>query len=650
MCGIAGIVDVAPRPETRRAVERMTDALARRGPDATGIRDCGGAVLGHRRLAIVDVAGGLQPMHDPDDDVTLVANAEIYNHAELRRELEGRGFAFRTRSDCEAILHGYRAWGAGVAERLYGMFAFAIWDGRRRSLLLARDRLGQKPLYWAEVGGRFLFASEVKAILAALETTPAVEPRALARYLALDFVPTPWCIFEGVHKLPAAHALERPAGADARLSAYWELPVPTADAPPLAEAIDRIRGLFETAVTRRLMSDVPVGLLLSGGLDSTLVGAALRRLGARLETFSLGFDEPGFDESEAARSVAGWLGTPHHEARFDARSLHAALPDVIEWLDEPFADPSLLAVHTLSALTSRHVKVALGGDGADELFAGYDVFLAAKLDAATRAAGRLRRWGLEALAHVLPVRERHFSLDLRVRQLARGFTYDEAARPAAYIVGVSEDEIGALLGRMPCDDVLEEARAAAAPLRSGALDVALRQYARFFLESDVLCKVDRAGMAHGLEIRSPYLDHELAGYAASLPGALKLPGWTRKSLLRRALAGDIPRAVLRRPKQGFSVPIVRWINGELRAWFDEILLDPSGYTDGLIQRRAVERLLARHRRGEANLRKPIWNLTMLMLWKSRWLRRVTGANGAQETSGGQSQSSSARSTGLATSA
>ena len=339
MCGIAGIVEVDPRPETRLAIERMTDALARRGPDGTGIRDCGGAVLGHRRLAIVDLAAGQQPMHDPDDDVTLVANAEIYNHAELRRELEGRGFTFRTRSDCEAILHGYRAWGAGVAERLYGMFAFAIWDGRRRSLLLARDRLGQKPLYWAEVGGRFLFASEVKAILAALDATPSVDPRALARYLALDFVPTPWCIFEGIHKLPAAHSLERRAGADARLSAYWELPVPTLHAPPFAEAIHRTRELFDTAVARRLMSDVPIGVLLSGGLDSTLVGAALRRLGARLETFSLGFDEPGFDESDAARSVADWLGTPHHEARFDVRSLRTALPEVIEWLDGPFADP-----------------------------------------------------------------------------------------------------------------------------------------------------------------------------------------------------------------------------------------------------------------------------------------------------------------------
>ena len=621
MCGIAGIVDAAPTPETRLAVERMTDVLVRRGPDAGAIRDCGGAILGHRRLAIVDLAGGAQPMHDPVDDVTLVANAEIYNHAELRRELEGRGFVFRTRSDCEVILHGYRAWGAGVAERLYGMFAFAIWDGRRRSLLLARDRLGQKPLYYARSGGRLLFASEVKAILAALDATPSVEPRALARYLALDFVPTPWCIFEGIRKLPAAHVLEQRAGAEGQPSAYWELPVPSAEAPPPAEVAESIRTRFETAVARRLMSDVPVGLLLSGGLDSTLIGATLRRLGARLETFSLGFDEPEFDESDAARSIARWLDTRHHERRFDVRALHGGLPDVIEWLDEPFADPSILAVHALSAVTREHVKVAISGDGADELFAGYDVFLAAKLDAWTRAAGRLRSWGLEALAQVLPVRERHFSLDFRLRQLARGLRYDEVARPTAYTLDLSEPEIGALLGGMPCDDVLAEARAAAAPLASGPLDIALRQYARFFLESDILFKVDRAGMAHGLEIRSPYLDHELAGYVAALPGALKLPGWTRKALLRHVLADGIPPAVLARRKQGFSVPIVRWINGELRAWFDEVLLDPSGYRDGLLERRAVVDLLARHRRGEANLRKPIWNLTMLMLWKARWLRR-----------------------------
>jgi len=275
-------------------------------------------------------------------------------------------------------------------------------------------------------------------------------------------------------------------------------------------------------------------------------------------------------------------------------------------------------VHALSAFTCRHVKVAIGGDGADELFGGYNVFLAAKLDDWTRAAGRLRRWGLEALARLLPVRERHFSLDFLAHHLARGFTHDTAERPMAYTLNASVAEVYELLGEAPQDNLLAEARAAGAPLRGGALDLAFRQYARFFLESDILFKLDRAGMAHGLEIRSPFLDHELAAYAASLPGAVKLRGLVRKSLLRNVLGMDIPRGVLARWKQGFSVPIVRWINGEMRDWFDEVLLDPSGYADGFLERRAVERLLLRHRRREANLRKPIWNLTMLMLWKARW--------------------------------
>ncbi len=621
MCGIAGIVDPTPQPDARLAVERMAAALARRGPDGDGLLDCGFAVLGHRRLAIVDVEGGLQPMSAPDDDVALVANAEIYNHAELRCELEARGFRFRTRCDVEAILHGYRAWGAGVVERLHGMFAFAIWDGRRRSLLLARDRLGQKPLYYAHEGSRLLFASEPKAILAALGTTPRIEPRALARYLAFDFVPSPWCIFEGIAKLPAAHRLELCAGSEPRLSAYWELPVPSSHAPSFDDAAHHVRRLFEQAVQRRLMSDVPIGLMLSGGFDSTVVGTALRRLGARFETFSLGFDDAEFDESAPARAVADFLGTKHHEAHFSVRALHAALPEIIEWLDEPFADPSLLAVHVLSAFTRQRVKVVLGGDGADELFAGYHVFLAAKLDGWTRLAGSLRQWGLGTMARLSHVREEHFSLDLRLRQFAQGLAHEDLERPTAYTLNGSAADIAELLGKPSPDNVLTEARAAAAPLRRGALDLALRQYARFFLESDILFKLDRAGMAHGLEIRSPFLDHELAGYAASLPATLKLSGLTRKSLLRRALGADIPPAVLARRKQGFSVPIVRWINGELRGWFDEVLLDPAGYADGLIERRAVERLLARHRRGEANLRKPIWNLAMLMLWKEHWLRR-----------------------------
>lgn len=626
MCGIAGIVDSTEQPEARGTVERMTAALARRGPDGNGVLDCGCAVLGHRRLAIVDLAGGAQPMRSSEDDVAMIANAEIYNHAELRRELAGYGFHCRTSSDVEVILHGYRAWGAGVTERLDGMFAFAIWDGRRQSLLLARDRLGQKPIYYMRQGGRFLFASEPKAILAALDTAPSIEPRALARYLALDFVPTPWCIFEGIHKLPAAHRLEVQAGGEPQIVPYWQLPLPSAPPGSIDEVTERVQTLFERAVEQRLMSDVPVGLLLSGGLDSTLVGAALRRLGVQLETFSLGFEEADFDESGPARSVASWLGTRHHEERFGVRALHSALPDIMEWLDEPFADPSLLAVHVLSAFTREHVKVALGGDGADELFAGYDVFLAAKLDDWTRPAGRLRRWGLNTLARLLPVQERHFGLDFRLRQFARGLAYDDAARPTAYTLDLDEVELGQLLGAARPDDVLGEARAAAAPLRAGALDVALRQYARFFLESDILFKVDRAGMAHGLEIRSPFLDHRLAGYAASLPGRLKLRGLQRKSLLRGALGRDVPRRVLKRPKQGFSLPIVRWINGELRGWFDDVLLDPSGYADGLLERRAVEGLLARHRRGEANLRKPIWNLAMLMLWKARWLQPGSAEN------------------------
>lgn len=620
MCGIAGIVDSTARPDARLAVERMTAALARRGPDGDGVLDSGAAVLGHRRLAIVDLAGGAQPMSVAEDDLVLVANAEIYNHVELRRDLETRGFRFRTDSDVEAILQGYRAWGAGVVERLDGMFAFAIWDGRRQSLLIARDRLGQKPIYYTrQEGGRFLFASEPKAILAALGTIPRIEPRALARYLALDFVPTPWCIFEGIHKLPAAHQLEIRAGGEPQIAPYWELPLPTPHRGPIHDVAKRIRVLFEGAVQQRLMSDVPIGLLLSGGLDSTLVGAALRRGGVQLETFSLGFDEADFDESAAARDTASWLGTRHREARFGVRALHAALPEIIEWLDEPFADPSLLAVHVLSAFTCQHVKVALSGDGADELFAGYDVFLAAKLDDWTRPAGSLRRWGLETLARLLPVREEHFSPDFRLRQFARGLSHDDATRPMAYTLNVTDRELSDLLGGLPHGDVLAEARVAAAPLSRGALDLALRQYVRFFLESDILFKLDRAGMAHGLEIRSPFLDHRLAGYVASLPGTLKLRGLTRKSLLRSTLGADIPRSVLTRPKQGFSLPIVRWINGELRGWFDEVLLDRSGYGDGLLERSAVERLLTRHRRGEANLRKPLWNLAMLMLWKARWL-------------------------------
>lgn len=618
MCGIAGILAFDDRALDPALAQRMATTLARRGPDGLATHVEPGLCLSHSRLAIVDVAGGTQPMCS-DDGVVLVANAEIYNQRELRSALEHRGYAFRTHCDVETILHGYRAWGDAVVERLHGMFAFAIWDRPRRRLLLARDRLGQKPLYTLRDGGRFLFASEPKAILAALDTRPGLDPEALARYLLLDFVPTPRAIFRGMHKLPAAHVLTlEPGSTDAAPRRYWRLPLAAPDAPPLAAAMAGVVERFDRAVERRLMSDVPVGLLLSGGLDSALVGASLDRAGVRLSSFSLGFDHPEFDESAAARATARWLGTEHHQRSFDVDAFHAALPDVLSYLDEPFADPSLLAVHALSAYTARHVKVVLGGDGADELFGGYDVFVAAQLNRWTAPLAPLRRRAVQLASRKLAAREHHFSMDFRVAQYARALDQPATLRGLSYTLDLDLDEI-ARLAPVTRDvvDPLSEVRDAAEPA-TDELGASLRAYEQLFLESDILTKIDRAGMAHGLEIRSPFLDHELVEYVAALPATYKVRGLSGKWLLKRALGPRLPRAIARRGKRGFSLPIVKWVNGALRGFFDEVLLDPASWNDGLVDRAEVERLLQLHRSGRRNLRKPLWNLTMLALWKSAW--------------------------------
>lgn len=611
MCGICGLVNLDGAPAAPAMVAAMSDRLVHRGPDGSGAHVAGEAALGHRRLAIVDIDGGAQPM--VAGDVALVANAEIFNHLALRRELEGRGHRFTTRCDTEAILHGYREWGPSVVERLEGMFAFAVWDASRRRLLLARDRFGQKPLYYARDGERLLFASEAKSILAARAEPPAVEPEAMSRYLLLDYLPSPWSIYRGVSRLPAAHVLVAEAGA-LRIEPYWRLP-PVDRAADVDRACRDVREAFADAVRKRLMSDQPVGIFLSGGNDSALVlrEAARAAPQAPPDCFTIAFDddEGGFDESEQASRQAMAAGSRHHVQRFGARDLVDALDGVVGHLDEPFADSAVLPTYVLSRFAAQHVKVVLGGDGADELFAGYDSFVADRLDAATEPFDAVKRRVCGALAAIWPASDLHFGTDFRLRQAARALAEDAAVRPLAWTMTHTPGEIRRLFRGAPAGDLFAAVRAIDGDDR---VDRALRILAATYLEGDILPKLDRAGMAHGLEVRSPFLDHRLAEIVAALPASFKLHRLQSKWLLRRAFADHTWVA-----KHGFWVPVARWINGELAAWFDDLLLDPASYRDGLIERREVEALLRRHRGGGVNLRKPLWNLAMLFAWKRRWL-------------------------------
>ena len=624
MCGIAGLSWRQPRSDSADAaldaVRRMAFELRHRGPDGEGFAlalgpdgDVLGA-LGHRRLAIVDENGGAQPF--VDGDLVLVANAEIYGHEALRHELESLGARFRSRCDAEVILHGYRHWGDGVVDRIDGMFAFAVWDGAKRRLLLARDRLGQKPLYYAADADRFVFASEASALSVGRDVAPSISADGLARYLLLDFVPTPRSIFEGVHSLPAGSTLIVENGEPRDIESYFSLPAARGEGGTRADLVAEVRDLFDDAVLRRRMSDRPVGLFLSGGLDSTIVGAGLVRAQAEVRSYSVRFAEAGYDESEEAKRAADWLGTTHTDVSIQGADVPELAANVLGSLDEPLADGSTLAVSAVSRRAAEDVKVVIGGDGADELFGGYSVFQAARLDAASSFLGGLRPKLLRWAATVIGTRDGHFSLDFLLRQFARGLEFEPDARAVAYTFN---DSTGAILNRM-AQPPKERALAEDAHIEgSDLIDAMFRAYQGLFLESNILRKVDRAGMAHGLEVRSPFLDHRLVEAVGALPASRRVYGMASKPILRAAFAGRVPDWTLKRRKQGFIVPIAKWINRDLSNWFDELIHERL--PEELIIRKEAAGLLNAHREGRLNARKPLWNLAALALWHEGWRAR-----------------------------
>lgn len=574
MCGIAGFVGEGNADDLRR----MTRSLAHRGPDAEGFWSdpAAGLHLGHRRLAVVDLETGEQPMWTRDGALGVVFNGEIYNHAELRATLEGQGAHFESHhSDTEVLLHAYRAWGDAFMERLNGMWAFALLDLGRGRLLLSRDRFGQKPLYWTQRSGLFAFASEATALLAHARVPGGLSPQGLRKYFAHGYLPAPHSIHAGISKLPAGHNLVLDLRTRSPRSwRWWEFVLEPDAAPPggpdaWAEAV---REALARAVERRLMADVPVGVLLSGGIDSSAVTAAAARVlkPGDLRTFSVGFEEPSFDESGPARRVAALFGSEHREALFTAEQAARAWPELAARLDEPQGDPSLLPSYVLCGVARRSVTVALGGDGADELFAGYDPFRA------LRRAALYARWvprpvhrALRLLAARLPVSHANLSLGFKLGRALAGLDGPPKLWNPLWLAPLAPAEIAELFGQ-PVDpeDLFSEAIAAweSAP-GLGDVDRTLQFYTRLYLQDDILAKLDRASMLHGLEARSPFLDIELVDLVRRLPADAKLRGGTTKWLLKRALADWLPADVCQRPKKGFGVPVGRWLR-EARAPFD----------------------------------------------------------------------------------
>jgi asparagine synthase (glutamine-hydrolysing) len=618
MCGICGVASAGAPPDPE-AVARMSRRLRHRGPDSDGIFSENGAILAARRLAIIDLDGGTQPLSNEDGTVVVVQNGEIYNYRELREELLGRGHEFATTCDTEVIAHLYEDHGDSFVERLRGMFAIALWDERRGRLLLARDRFGIKPLYYRAVGSELVFASELKSMLEHPGFSREIEPRAVAAYLAFNSIPAPLTIFAEARKLRPGCTLSWQEGETVERRYARPTPVPAGEVrrDPPAELADELRQTLRDSVSAHLVADVPVGVLLSGGVDSAgLTALAAAEVGAPLKTFSIGFEESSFNELDRARLVAERYGTDHHELilRPDAVQL---LPKLVEAFDEPFGDSSAVPTYLVSELAAGEVKVALSGEGGDELFGGYYTYVA---DLLARRVGRLA--GLAApLAEALPSTSGKVSFDYKAKRFTRAAAIrDPLERHHAWKEIFSAEARAELLGDAdpgwdPVDLYREryaETRGAEPLARLQDVDVGI------YLADDLLVKTDRSSMAHSLELRVPFLDRRVAEFAFSLATPDKVRGAAKKRLLRRALEPLLPKEVLRGPKQGFSIPLAGWIRGPLRPFAEEVLSPGALGRQGWLDPAAVSPMLERHCSGREDLSRQLWGLMAFTLWFDRY--------------------------------
>ncbi len=636
MCGICGVLHLGGEQTAESLPRAMVAAQRHRGPDDEGYLCVPGASLGFCRLAILDLTPmGRQPMANEDGTVWLIFNGEIYNFRELVPLLERRGHMFRSHSDSEVILHAYEEWGTDCVRRLNGMFAFAICDRRRRRVFLARDRLGVKPLYYWSDGTRFAFGSELRSLLALPFVPHRLSQHALRSYLACEYVPAPESIFAGIRKLSAGHSLTiRLDGAhrglrtdDWQPERYWELAFMEEGGPrrSVDEYAEELRELLTAAVARRLISDVPLGAFLSGGIDSSSVVALMAGLSADpVRTFSIGFEEQSFDESDYAQLVARHFATEHHmEAlRPDVREL---VRTVAASLDEPLADASALPTYLVSRSARRHVTVALSGDGGDELFAGYDWYRAARF--AALAADWLpaeARHGLAGLAaRIAPSPHKKDLRDIS-RRLLEGLGQPAALQHARWQVFWRADELARLLaepaappeGAAGAGGGFEREMVALLAASGSPRALDQQQYAdiKRYLPDDILFKVDRMSMAVSLETRGPFLDYTLAEFAARLPPALRLRGFSTKYLLRRAMRDLLPEAVLHRPKLGFNIPYRNWLRGELKGLLLEALASDRLRAQGIFQPAVVQTLIHEHLEGVRDHAHKLWQLLMFQLW------------------------------------
>jgi asparagine synthase (glutamine-hydrolysing) len=625
MCGISGIYRFSGgRPIATEDIRRMCQVLEHRGPDDEGIYIHGTAGIGMRRLSIIDLPTGHQPMANEDESVWVVFNGEIYNHRELRSVLEARGHRFRTQSDTEAIVHAYEEFGERCVEHMNGMFAFAVLDQTRQSLFLARDRLGIKPLYYFVDAQRLLFGSEIKAILSHDDVPRELDCVALDSFLTFEYVPAPQSIFKAIKKLPAGHTMTvSPQGVT--VARYWDV-VQTASDEGEKTACDQLHTTLKSAVQYRLLSDVPLGALLSGGIDSsTIVGLMAEQLATPVETFSIGFEEDTYNELDFARQTSRHFQTHHHEQiiRPDAVEL---TEKVIRHCDEPLGDFSVFPTYLVSVFARKHVTVALSGDGGDELFAGYDHYKAQKLDGYYRWLPRaVRAHVIEYLLERMPPTAQKKGLINKAKRFIEGAALPSDlahTRWMTFLTAADKSQLYSPELHRELKEVDAHASIRRYLSRSGIDDPLGEQLLldlKTYLVDDILVKVDRMSMATALEVRVPFLDYRVVELAASIPSRLKLKGWTSKYLLKKAMAPLLPPAILRKKKEGFSIPIKNWLRNELKPLLLDSLSTDRVRCRGYFDAAYIERLVSEHLAGTQNHSHKLWPLVVFEIWHSIYL-------------------------------
>jgi len=630
MCGVCGFVSGnISSADKQQVILKMLAAISYRGPDDEGFFIEGKIALGAKRLSIIDLAQGHQPIHNEDKSLWIVYNGEVYNFAQLRESLIKKGHIFYTQSDTEVVLHLYEEYGLDCLDKLNGMFVFAVWDKNNEELFVARDHFGIKPLYYSEFQGSFLFASELKSILKFPGFIPNIDPAALDQYLTFEYVPTPRSIFKGIYKLPAGHFLSY-KNKKLAIKKYWDLDLSVFDNRITEQdAQEKLLSLLNSSVKRHLVSDVPVGIFLSGGIDSSMLTAlASAHVKGRIKTFSMGFIEESFDESRHIKEVADRFSTDHYHCVFDSRELLNLIPQAAMLLDEPFADASFFSAYALSKFTKQKVTVALSGEGADELFAGYPTYQAHKLaQYYLMIPALIREHVIEKVVVNLPVSMVNFSFDFKAKKFVSGVSLPVILRHIYWMGAFNErekkylytDELKQRIKEEVCVEGIEEM--AKRFLVNTGFNLNELQYfdVKTYLQDDLLVKADRASMYNSLEVRVPYLDHELAEFVFGLAPNMRLRHFRSKYIFKKAASRYLPGNIISRKKKGFGIPVAFWVKKELRSFVYGMLESGKIRKEGLFNWQAIENILQDHSDNKADNRKKIWTLFMFELWLERYL-------------------------------